>query len=93
MNSELMTCPVCGYRPLFEDPWTGGSPSDEICPCCGTQFGYDDAAGGDVERRREVYGELRRRWVAAGFPWSSRSRRPPDGWDPIAQMEAAGLSA
>lgn len=30
-------CPVCGYG--MEDP-----PSDfNICPCCGTEFGYHDA--------------------------------------------------
>ena len=48
--SATHTCPVCGYAGLDDPPWQGGAPSDEICPSCGTHFGYDDAAGGDVER-------------------------------------------
>ena len=35
-------CPVCDYAdpgaPPFGDAWY-----QEICPGCGTQFGYDDA--------------------------------------------------
>ena len=41
--SKSCYCPACGF-PLEFEPWANGSPSDEICPCCGIQFGYDDAA-------------------------------------------------
>jgi hypothetical protein len=47
-------CPVCGYELAFA-PWSDDSPSDEICPSCGIQFGYDDAAGGSVACRAGVY--------------------------------------
>jgi hypothetical protein len=83
------TCPVCGYPDLYERPWFDGSPSDEICPCCGTQFGYDDALGADdIDARQRIYDELRRVWVSAGSTWFSVSRRPPPTWDHAAQLSA-----
>jgi hypothetical protein len=89
MELDEHTCPVCGYPDLFERPWSDGSPSDEICPCCGTQFGYDDALGADhIDARQRIYRELRRAWVAAGSPWFSVSRRPPPRWNPAAQTNA-----
>ena len=51
------------------------------------QFGYTDAAGGDVTRREEIYVEWRARWVARGMPWHSASvEPPPPDWDPVAQL-------
>jgi hypothetical protein len=82
------TCPVCGFAGLKERPWTDGSPSDEICPSCGIQFGYDDAAGGRVDRRAEVYEQWRSGWIAEGMPWRSRGRPQPPDWDPRAQLDA-----
>lgn len=85
---DATRCPVCGYPGLAGPPWTGNSPSDEICPSCGTQFGYDDAAGGDLARRRQRHRELREAWIATGPRWYSRARQPPSGWDPGAQLQA-----
>lgn len=79
-------CPVCGYDGLYDIPWDENAASDEICPCCGTHFGYDDAAGGDREHRRGLYRELRERWKAAGCPWFSGSRVPPQDWQPAEQL-------
>jgi len=53
--SAYPPCPACGFL-LQMPPWDGKLPSEEICPCCGIQFGYDDSAGGDSLRRKEVYG-------------------------------------
>ena len=78
-------CPVCGYGGLTEEAWTDGNPSDEICPSCGTQFGYDDAAGAPGDSRRAAHRRLRERWVASGCSWSSR-RPVPEGWDPAGQL-------
>lgn len=37
------TCPICFYTALFDPPYdVNGYGSDEICPCCGFHFGYDD---------------------------------------------------
>ncbi|MDQ6927560.1 MAG: hypothetical protein M3159_02715 [Actinomycetota bacterium] len=59
-------CPACRFRLAFE-PWTGVLPSDEICPCCGIQFGYDDVA-----RRDPIfYAGWRAHWVANGKRWWS----------------------
>lgn len=82
-------CPVCGYPDLVEPPWTDESASFEICPSCGTQFGYDDAAGGEASRRPHIYTVLRERWVRAGMPWRSRQAMP-EGWDPMAHLRSIG---
>ncbi len=78
------TCPVCGYASLAEPPHdeTGGA-SFEICPSCGTEFGYDDAS--------KSHAELRKLWLAAGAPWRSRATAPPPDWSAIEQLRAAGL--
>jgi len=88
MRNRLMTdgfiCPVCGY-PEPESPAYDavlGNWYQEICPSCGTQFGYDDAGRG--------HSELRARWIAGGAKWWSRRCEPP-GFDGIEQLRAAGL--
>ena len=69
-------CPVCGYDHLFEPPYDPewGYASDEICPCCGFQFGLDDYP--DKEAAMEKW---RNDWFANGNPWFSKDRKPPDG--------------
>ena len=78
-------CPVCGYDLGFP-PWEGQSPSDEICPSCGIQFGYDDAAGGDLAMRTKVYLKWRWDWIRRGMPWSSAGRPQPPNWAPREQL-------
>ncbi len=75
-------CPVCGWR-MAEPPWEAGIGSQEICPCCGIRFGYDDAR---VEHA-QIHAEHRERWISAGMPWGSAGP-VPDGWDPQAQCDA-----
>jgi hypothetical protein len=83
-------CPVCGYR--LEDPlWQEDSPSDEICPSCGTQFGYDDEAGGDLAKRQAIYRSRRNAWVDHGMKWYSRGISRPPNWNPVEQLRLAGL--
>ncbi len=76
-------CPSCGYEGLYEPPWSGDSPSDEICPCCAIQFGYDDYQHANAEA---FYAGWRARWVKDGKPWFSQSRTPPEGWSAGAQL-------
>jgi hypothetical protein len=72
-------CPVCGFGALDEPPYDdSGSPTYEICPCCGTEFGYGDAT--------EAHATLRKAWIEKGTPWSSGSVGPPSGWDPQGQL-------
>lgn len=86
--SKRNVCPACGYILDFE-PWADGSPSDEICPCCGIQFGYTDAAGGDMQRRTALYEKWRSDWIAAGMPWRSPGPAPVD-WNPTKQIKSLG---
>ncbi len=56
-------CPVCGSRGLIE-PAVPPFATHEICPCCGTQLGYDVTGADDIE-------EARGEWLASGAPWFS----------------------
>ena len=65
-------CPVCRWglpRPHID--W-------EICACCGTEFGYEDAG--------HTHEELRAKWIAHGCCWWDESEPPPPGWDAVRQL-------
>lgn len=63
-------CPVCGYEGLFEEPYDErGVGSDEICPCCGFQFGYDD-----FPDKKVGIENWRKKWIREGCKWFSDSR-------------------
>lgn len=71
-------CPVCGYLDLPERP-----EDHEICPCCGTHFGYDDL--------RFSHDELRRNWLAQGGRWFDYATQRPEGWSAHGQVWKAGF--
>ena len=74
-------CPVCGFPNLTEPPhYADGGASDEICPSCGFQFGYDDDDQGIT------FEEWRRSWIERGMPWTSRGIARPVDWDAKAQL-------
>lgn len=56
-------------------------PAEEgnICPCCGTEFGYDDALG-------VTFRTLRDQWVANETPWFSPIDQPPPLWNGVVQL-------
>ncbi len=54
--------------PLGDD---GNSPTWEICPCCGTEFGYEDCTPASAR-------EMRNRWVSGGQQWFDKSKKPVD---------------
>lgn len=85
--SDRFVCPVCGFPGLSEAPWSNDSSSDEICPSCGTHFGYDDVAGGDAAKREAVYRNGRSAWRDNGYRWFSTHHGPPEGWDPEVQLQ------
>lgn len=74
-------CPVCGFGQLDE------SPTDfNICPCCGTEFDYDDASLDNEQ--------LRHRWIAGGGLWYAVNEwPPPPNWNAFVQLAHAGLVA
>jgi hypothetical protein len=71
------TCPVCFFPKL---PYP--ACDYHICPCCGTEFGNDDA---DFS-----YEQLREMWIAGGANWFFG--RPPEGWNPWLQFIQAGFA-
>lgn len=77
-------CPVCGYPDLDEAAYDSyGCATYNICPCCGTEFGYDDS---------EIsHFSLRQRWITNGMKWWSEHLPPPDNWSPIQQLKDAGM--
>jgi hypothetical protein len=81
---------VCGFNLGFE-AWNGDSPSDEICPCCGIQFGYTDCADGGVFGRKRIYREWRAAWVAEGMPWRGANPTPAN-YNPKLQLEIIGVA-
>ncbi len=71
-----MICPVCAYKNL---PYP---PRDyNICPCCSTEFGNDDA----VYSHRQLLGM----WIAGGANWFFG--RAPEHWNPWLQLIEGGL--
>jgi hypothetical protein len=80
--SNRFTCLVCGFPELEEPPYDEtGTATFEICPCCGIEFGYQDA--------KRSHAELREEWIKAGMKWWYQD--PPPGWDAKAQLRKAGL--
>jgi len=80
------TCPVCGFGGLTSPAYDNAHcASFEICPSCGTEFGYHDAS--------KSHAQLRRAWIAAGACWSSRAVAPPVDWNGIVQLKAAGFDS
>lgn len=47
-------CRVCGLH-IDDLPWgqDGNSPTYDICPCCGVEFGYEDYTAESARRYRE----------------------------------------
>lgn len=79
LNDLTYRCPVCGYPGLDEPPYDEhGCASYNICPCCGTEFGYDD--------NNIAHAELRKRWISSGMRWWSKTTPKPADWDAERQL-------
>jgi len=90
MNKKEL-CPVCGYNVLKNlgvYPWNDNISSLEICSSCGIQFGYEDVAGGDLEKREGIYNDWRKKWVENGMNWWGDRKNKPRDWDPEKQLNA-----
>lgn len=63
-------CPVCGSQNLNEVPYDkDNNPSDEICRCCGFQFGYDEDIeneNGELVEISEAHQLYRVKWIKDG---------------------------
>jgi hypothetical protein len=71
-------CPVCLYDRLAYP-----AADYHICPCCGTEFGNDDA--------EFSHSQLREMWVGTGAHWFFGN--PPLHWNPYVQLIEGGGGA
>ncbi|MGN6435868.1 MAG: hypothetical protein ACTHMM_05010 [Agriterribacter sp.] len=73
-------CKVCGF---YNDapPWgeDGDSPTFEICPCCGVEFGNEDYT-------KESTKEYRKKWIDGGTKWFNPRERP-EKWNLEEQLK------
>ncbi len=79
-GDDMFRCRVCGLW-LDDPPWgaDGRTPLFDYCPCCGVEFGYQDATAVGAKRFRE-------QWLERGGHWSVKEREPPN-WDLTRQLE------
>lgn len=78
---ENVFCRVCGWEFTMENaPWFDNeTPSHEICPCCGVQFGYeDDTYLGIVAYRSQ--------WISQGAKWFTIGLMPKN-WNLDEQLQ------
>ena len=68
--NEQHTCRICGLY-IEELPWgeDGLSPTYEICPCCGVEFGNEDYTVESAKRYRIE-------WINKGLNWFDPSEKP-----------------
>ena len=80
-KNDALKCRVCGWTHA-SPPWgeNGSSPTFEICSCCGTEFGYEDANADAIKSARQ-------RWIDSGGKWFSPAMRP-SGWSLEEQLES-----
>ena len=80
LNEEFYKCRVCGLRqdglPWGED---GKTPSFNVCSCCGTEFGYEDATLKAIRLQRE-------RWLSTSAKWFNPKDKPQD-WNLDEQLK------
>ena len=67
-------CRICGLQ-LDDPPWgeDGQTPDFTFCPCCGVEFGYQDASIKGIRAYRQS-------WINAGATWQDPKAKPL-GWD------------
>src|SRR4051812_12085302 len=80
------TVPAHGkYSPPYGRAF--GTPSYDVCDCCGFEFGNDDEPGTAPPSTFEDY---LRNWIQGGCTWFQPGRRPPN-WSVRDQLREAGI--
>jgi hypothetical protein len=79
-SDQDLRCRICGLK-QESPPWgeDGRTPLFEHCPCCGVEWGYQDATPVGARRYRE-------RWLKNGASWDNPAQRSPD-WNLEDQMK------
>ena len=72
-------CRICGLY-MKDKPWgdDGQSPTYEICPCCGVEFGNEDYDLFSIK-------EYRKEWLKNGANWFDKKKKPVS-WDVNKQL-------
>jgi len=83
VNNKYMIehhCRVCGLY-IEDPPWgeDNRTPSYDICPCCGMEFGFEDY-------RLDLVRQYRQQWLDGGAGWFEKKEKPPN-WDLTEQMK------
>lgn len=70
MTFSKYHCTICGL-PLGFAPWgkDNNSPTYDICPCCGVEWGNEDYTS-------ESRTEYRNKWLADGAKWFEPQKKP-----------------
>jgi hypothetical protein len=71
-NSTYLHCRVCGLA-QSDPPWgeDGETPTFNICPCCGVEFGYEDSTLFSIRNYRSS-------WLEGGAQWHVPKAKPQD---------------
>lgn len=79
--NHLSLCKVCGANLFPFYPWgmDGKSPTYDICPCCNTEFGYEDSSDAGILNARKA-------WIDSGMLWLDPSTKP-NNWRALEQIE------
>jgi hypothetical protein len=71
---------------MFE-PWgpDGKTPSHDICPCCGVEWGYEDGTLESTRKYRDEWVKNGTRWNVAGdkpahWSWEKQRAQIPAEW-------------
>lgn len=77
---SINNCRVCGLF-IEEPPWgeDGETPTYEICPCCGVEFGNEDYS---LESLRTY----RNKWFDKHIVWFE-DKEKPGNWNLYKQMQ------
>jgi hypothetical protein len=81
-----VVCPVCGFLADLDLPWDpdSGFASFDICPCCKTQYGWDDAVSKDAPT-----GAVAERWKKLRDMWLTQVGSDEEA---LAQLKNLGIS-
>ena len=62
MIDKFTVCRICGYKYNDYYPWgkDGGTPTYDICVCCGIEFGYEDDNLTEIRKSRQ-------KWIENGM--------------------------
>lgn len=85
-SSAQYICPVCGRLLDFAPYDTAtGTPSRDYCPCCETQFGWDDIIPPDAP-----VGSFARRWRELRENWLRDASRNDESEAQLANLPPQG---